>query len=88
MADEVDEFGIHPERYTKKLAERHAAYLTLFDVEPPFAVDGKVAPISQWKTRTAAQVTVAVVPSTVTVDNVGASGMPSGVAVAKAESRP
>ena len=59
MADEVDEFGIHPERYTKKLAERHAAYLTLFDVEPPFAVDGKVAPISQWKTRTAAQVTVA-----------------------------
>ncbi|MBU6242100.1 MAG: phosphoenolpyruvate-utilizing protein [Acidobacteria bacterium] len=59
MADEVDEFGIHPERYTKKLAERHAAYRTLFDVEPPFAVDGKVAPISQWKKRTAAQVDVA-----------------------------
>ncbi|MFM7745104.1 MAG: hypothetical protein ACKO8T_05525, partial [Actinomycetota bacterium] len=48
MADEVDEFGIHPDRYTTKLAERHAAYLTLFEVEPPFAVDGKVVPISQW----------------------------------------
>jgi phosphohistidine swiveling domain-containing protein len=59
MADEVDEFGIHPDRYTQKLAERHAAYRTLFDVEPPFAVDGKVAPISQWKKRTAAQVTIA-----------------------------
>jgi pyruvate,water dikinase len=59
MADEVDEFGIHPERYTTKLAERYEAYLTLFEVEPPFAVDGKVAPISQWKKRTAAQVTVA-----------------------------
>jgi pyruvate,water dikinase len=59
MADEVDEFGIHPDRYTQKLAERHAAYRTLFDVEPPFAVDGKVAPISQWKKRTAAQVEVA-----------------------------
>lgn len=59
MADEVDEFGIHPDRYTTKLAERHAGYLTLFDVEPPFAVDGKVAPISQWKKRTAAQVDIA-----------------------------
>ena len=59
MADEVDEFGIHPDRYTQKLAERHAAYRTLFDVEPPFAVDGKVSPISQWKKRTAAQVAVA-----------------------------
>jgi pyruvate,water dikinase len=58
MADEVDEFGIHPDRYTQKLAERHAAYRTLFDVEPPFAVDGKVAPISQWKKRTAARVTI------------------------------
>ena len=34
MADEVDEFGIHPDRYTQKLAERHAAYRTLFDLEP------------------------------------------------------
>ena len=59
MADEVDEFGIHPDRYTQKLAERHAAYRTLFDVEPPFAVDGKVPPISKWKKRTAAQVAVA-----------------------------
>lgn len=59
MADEVDEFGIHPERYTTKLAERHAAYLTLFELEPPFAVDGKVAPISQWKKRIAARVEVA-----------------------------
>jgi pyruvate,water dikinase len=37
MADEVDEFGIHPDRYTQKLAERHAAYRTLFDTD--FAVE-------------------------------------------------
>ncbi len=56
LADEVDEFGIHPDRYTERLAQRYTDYKTLFDLEPPFAVDGKVAPISQWKRRTAAAV--------------------------------
>jgi len=53
MADELDEFGIHPERYTDKLAARYADYRTLFDLEPPFAVDGKVPPMSTWKRRAA-----------------------------------
>ena len=59
MADEMDEFGIHPERYTAKLAARYTDYLTLFDFEPPFAVDGKVPPMSQWKRRAAVNVAMA-----------------------------
>jgi pyruvate,water dikinase len=53
---ELDEFQIHPERFTEVLAQRQAQHRELYDLDPPFAVDGVVAPLSQWKRRSVADV--------------------------------
>jgi pyruvate,water dikinase len=53
---ELDEFQIHPERFTEVLAKRQAQHRELYDLDPPFAVDGVVAPLSQWKRRSVADV--------------------------------
>ena len=77
--DELDEFQIHPDRYTEKLAARYDHYLTLFDLEPPFAVDGAVAPLSEWKRRSVAQVDRAV-SGEVLMGVAASSGIATGVA--------
>ena len=51
LASELDEFQIQPERFTEVFATRAIEHRSLFDVEPPFAVDGKCPPISEWKRR-------------------------------------
>jgi pyruvate,water dikinase len=77
--DELDEFQIHPDRYTEKLAARYDQYLTLFDLEPPFAVDGVVSPLSEWKRRSVAQVDKAVSGEVLT-GVAASSGVATGVA--------
>jgi pyruvate,water dikinase len=77
--DELDEFQIHPDRYTEKLTARHDQYLTLFDLEPPFAVDGVVAPLAEWKRRSVARVDKAASGDVLT-GVAASSGVATGVA--------
>ena len=78
-ADELDEFQIHPDRYTTKLAARYQQYLALYDLDPPFAVDGVVAPLAEWKRRSVAQVDAAKSGDVLT-GVAASSGVATGVA--------
>jgi pyruvate,water dikinase len=49
--DELDEFLASPESFRNVIAERALAYLTLFDLEPPFVIAGSVPPLSRWPRR-------------------------------------
>jgi pyruvate,water dikinase len=51
LDEELDGFLASPESYREVIAERAAAYLTLFDLEPPFVIAGTVPPLSQWPRR-------------------------------------
>ena len=42
---------LHPDRFGARLADRYDQHRSLYDLEPPFVVNGSVAPISQWKRR-------------------------------------
>ncbi len=49
--DELDEFVAYPSAWSAVLAERERCYLELFDLEPPFILDGIVPPLSEWARR-------------------------------------
>lgn len=49
--DELDEFVLYPEAWTQVVRERERRYLELFDLEPPFIIDGVVPPLSEWPRR-------------------------------------
>jgi len=51
LDDELDAFAAQPDDFRARLAQRERQYLDLFDLEPPFIVNGKVAPLSQWSRR-------------------------------------
>ena len=51
LADEIDDWLADPASFTKRLAEREADYLALYDLEPPYIVDGEVPPLSQWRRK-------------------------------------
>jgi phosphohistidine swiveling domain-containing protein len=62
LADELDAFVSDPSAFRARLTGREEQYLTLFDLEPPFIVNGTPPPLSQWRRRSdAPPVTVAVV---------------------------
>ena len=48
LADELDAFVAQPDEFRARLAQRERQYLELFQLEPPFIVNGVVAPLSQW----------------------------------------
>jgi pyruvate,water dikinase len=48
LADELDAFVSSPDEFRARLAQRERQYLELFDLEPPFILNGKVPPLSQW----------------------------------------
>ena len=50
-ADELDDFLADPESFSATIRERAADYATLFEIEPPFTVDGEVPPLAQWRSR-------------------------------------
>jgi pyruvate,water dikinase len=56
---ELDELLAYPEAFSALVAEREAAYLELFDLEPPFIIDGVVPPLREWQRREAVTVPVA-----------------------------
>ena len=48
LADELDAFVTSPDEFRARLAQRERQYLELFDLEPPFILNGAVPPLSQW----------------------------------------
>ena len=48
LADELSAFANSPDEFRARLAQRERQYLELFDLEPPFILNGKVPPLSQW----------------------------------------
>lgn len=48
LADELAAFAEAPEEFRARLAQRERHYLQLFDLDPPFIVNGSVPPLSQW----------------------------------------
>jgi len=51
LEGELDEFVKNPESFRAPLATRREQYLSLFELEPPFIINGTVAPLSQWARR-------------------------------------
>lgn len=51
LADELDAFVNDPEEFRARLAAREQQYLELFELEPPFIVNGSVPPLSEWPRR-------------------------------------
>jgi len=48
LADELDAFIAQPDEFRARLAQRERQYLDLFQLDPPFIVNGVVPPLSQW----------------------------------------
>jgi pyruvate,water dikinase len=51
LAEELDDFQADPGSFSARLAEREQDYLSLYDLEPPYIVNGDVPPLSEWKRR-------------------------------------
>jgi phosphohistidine swiveling domain-containing protein len=58
LADEVDDWVADPASFTSKLAEREVDYLSLYELEPPYIVNGSAPPLSEWKRRNSEAVDV------------------------------
>lgn len=57
LADELPAFAEAPSEFGARLAQRERLYLELFDLEPPFIVNGTVPPLSKWRARGASTAT-------------------------------
>jgi pyruvate,water dikinase len=51
LADELPAFGEQPGDFRARLAQRERQYLQLFELEPPFIVNGSVPPLSEWSLK-------------------------------------
>jgi len=51
LADELDAFVAAPDEFRARLTAREEQYLELFQIDPPFIVNGSVKPLSQWARR-------------------------------------
>jgi rifampicin phosphotransferase len=69
LADELDRFLDDPASFTSTLAAREDDYLALYDLEPPYIVDGTVPPLGEWARR-----------NSVGVESVGVGDVLQGVA--------
>jgi pyruvate,water dikinase len=80
LADELGAFLADPGAFTDKLGERERDYLSLYELEPPYIVNGAAPPLSEWKRRGTGDV------ATVQVGDVlkGVAGSP-GQAAGKAK---
>jgi rifampicin phosphotransferase len=59
LADELDAFITEPDAFRARLELREADYLELFDLEPPFIVNGSVPPLREWRRRGASNAAAA-----------------------------
>jgi pyruvate,water dikinase len=51
LADEVDDFVADPGAFTSRLAEREVDYLSLYELDPPYIVNGAAPPLNTWKRK-------------------------------------
>jgi pyruvate,water dikinase len=58
LADELDAFVAQPEEFRARLAQRERQYMELFELEPPFIVNGVVPPLSEWARKGQSQATI------------------------------
>ena len=77
--DELDDVLERPEAFTELAAVREQQYLSLFELEPPFIIDGTVPPLSTWARRDRASTETNVVGQVLT----GIAGCP-GTATGRA----
>lgn len=76
VADELDGFVADPGSFAATLADRHADWLLLDELEPPFIIaDGNVAPLGEWDRKGGAAIAAAE-PGTVLS---GVAGCPGSV---------
>ena len=74
---ELDDFVNNPATFTETLAQREVDYLELFDLDPPFVLNGPVPPLSEWKRRSASTATLAA-PGDVLTGVPGCPGVATG----------
>jgi rifampicin phosphotransferase len=79
MRDELDAFVADPSEFRVRLASREQQYLDLFDLVPPFIVNGTVPPLNTWERRSTDTLAKAVKDDVLT----GVPGCP-GVAIGRA----
>ena len=77
--DQLEQFVANPMSMAAVIGEREADYVTLFDLEPPFIVNGEVPPLSTWRRRGESAVEIAATGTTLT----GVPGCP-GTATGRA----
>jgi pyruvate,water dikinase len=51
LADELDTFMADPAAFSATLKEREQDYLSLYELEPPYIVNGEAPPLGTWKRR-------------------------------------
>ena len=51
LADELDAWMADPASFTATLAERQTDYESLYDLDPPYIVNGEAPPLSEWPRR-------------------------------------
>jgi pyruvate,water dikinase len=80
LADELDAFVAAPDEFRARLTAREEQYLELFQIDPPFIVNGSVKPLSQWARRGGPEAAKAVVGDVL-------SGVPGSPGVATGRAR-
>ena len=77
--DELDAYLADPAAFTEQLREREHTYLALFDVVPPFVVDGAPPHSEQWARR-GAQASIRATVGEVITGVSGCTGTARGLA--------
>jgi rifampicin phosphotransferase len=77
LSSELDEFRHQPERFTDLLRQREQDYEKLYELEPPFVVNGTVPPLSTWRRRGDRKITQSA-SGTVLRGAAGSGGVASG----------
>ncbi len=78
-ADELGSFVAGAD-FAQVVRDRERTYLELFDLEPPFVVDGTPPPLCEWKRRSAAATVAALTPGQSISGVPGCPGVARGVA--------
>jgi rifampicin phosphotransferase len=79
LDDELDAFLAGPDDFRPRLAQRAIEYRQLFELEPPFIINGTVPPLSSWPKRGAPSLPVGT-SGTVLTGVPGCPGTVTGVA--------
>ncbi len=78
LGDELDAFVNDPDEFRARLASREQQYLELFELEPPFIINGAVKPLTEWTRRDSAVAAIPVVIGDVLSGVPGAPGVATG----------